>query len=83
VDFYCPRLRLAVEVDGDVHDSRGDYDRARDHVLLELGVQVLRLRNEEVLNDTQDCVLRSLCRACAARADGRSLSPDLGGKGWG
>jgi very-short-patch-repair endonuclease len=28
VDFFCPRLMLAIEVDGESHRGKGDYDRA-------------------------------------------------------
>ena len=48
VDFYCPALRLAIELDGGVHESQIDYDQARDRVLTAAGIRVIRLRNEEV-----------------------------------
>jgi very-short-patch-repair endonuclease len=50
VDFYCPELRLAVEVDGMVHDGRtqAEYDEARSRALLHAGIDVVRIRNEQV-----------------------------------
>ena len=33
VDFYCHAAGLAVEVDGAVHETRGDYDLERDQAL--------------------------------------------------
>lgn len=48
VDFYCPELKLAIEVDGSIHDSIADSDAARDCHLRTLGYSVLRIRNEEV-----------------------------------
>jgi Uncharacterized protein conserved in bacteria len=52
VDFYCPEVKLAIEVDGSVHREPGqaDYDRERSRILAETGVEVLRFWNEEVIN---------------------------------
>ena len=50
VDFYCPSERLAVEVDGAVHDTpeRAAYDAARTRHLAEVGIRVLRVSNRAV-----------------------------------
>ncbi len=48
VDFYCARCRLAVEVDGRIHDYRMSSDSARTSVLRDLGVSVIRLKNEDI-----------------------------------
>src|SRR3989344_7574936 len=50
VDFYCPRLRLVVEVDGDSHftDEGEEYDQVRTEFLEALGLHILRFTNEEV-----------------------------------
>jgi len=53
VDFYCHASGLAVELDGAVHDGRGDYDAERDQVLAGLGVRVLRIGNAEVRRDLE------------------------------
>ena len=52
VDFYCASARLAVEVDGPIHELRQAYDAARDRILEQHGIRVLRFSNrtvEEVL----------------------------------
>ncbi len=49
VDFLCERHRLVVEVDGEAHEGRADLDAERDARLLAMGLRVIRLRNEEVL----------------------------------
>ncbi|MEZ4393228.1 MAG: DUF559 domain-containing protein [Polyangiales bacterium] len=46
VDFYIPKVRLAIEVDGAHHDPV--HDAARDAALATVGVRVLRLTNHEV-----------------------------------
>ncbi len=48
-DFYCDRLRLVIEVDGDVHDDQVERDAERTLYLAERGLQVIRFRNEDVL----------------------------------
>jgi len=63
VDFYCHAAGLAVELDGPVHDRQADYDRDRDRVLGEHGVQVLRFRNEEVMENLE-AVLMTIRAAC-------------------
>jgi very-short-patch-repair endonuclease len=51
LDFYCPACKLAIEVDGDVHDSQQEYDAARSRKIESYGYKVLRFRNEEVLGN--------------------------------
>jgi very-short-patch-repair endonuclease len=50
VDFYCHKAALVVEVDGDIHDLQQDEDARREQVLTEMGLRIIRLRNEEVLS---------------------------------
>jgi very-short-patch-repair endonuclease len=51
LDFYCHEKKLAVEVDGDVHKNRKDYDEFRDEFLKSIGIITLRVTNEDVAND--------------------------------
>jgi very-short-patch-repair endonuclease len=50
-DFYCSRLRLAVELDGEIHLKRKDYDRYREEAIKRYGIGIMRFGNEEVLSD--------------------------------
>lgn len=52
VDFYCPKLKLIIELDGSVHDNLGQvlYDEHREQVLKTQGYKVIRLENDAVLN---------------------------------
>ena len=50
-DFYCHSARLVVEVDGSSHDGAEEYDADRDRVFERLGLTVLRLSNDAVLQD--------------------------------
>ena len=58
LDFCCPILRLAVEVDGAVHDAKTDQDSARTELLEANGYQVLRFRNDEVLTSLPSVLAR-------------------------
>jgi very-short-patch-repair endonuclease len=51
VDFYCPAERLVVEVDGGVHESQVDKDRARQECLEALGLRFVRLPAAQVANN--------------------------------
>ena len=51
VDFYCHKAALVVEVDGDIHDLQQEEDTRREKVLTDLGLRIVRLRNEEILKE--------------------------------
>jgi very-short-patch-repair endonuclease len=53
VDFYCPEVRLAVEVDGASHSEREEYDARRDQHLAEVKVTTLRFSDAEVLYSSE------------------------------
>ena len=50
MDFYCPSLKLAIELDGNIHNDRAvhEYDEARTRFLEENGITVIRFDNEHV-----------------------------------
>jgi len=51
VDFFCPRAKLVIEIDGSHHlvGETIEYDRIRDDYLSSLGLRVLRFTNADVL----------------------------------
>lgn len=55
LDFYCAEAKLAVEVDGAVHDlpERVAHDRRRTAWLAERGVKVIRLRAIHVRDELE------------------------------
>jgi len=63
VDFYCPKLRLAIELDGKSHlgKENQEYDRARQDEIEALGISFLRFTNQEVYEDL-DKVLMGIQR---------------------
>jgi very-short-patch-repair endonuclease len=51
-DFYCSEYKVAIELDGIIHDYQMDRDYNRDMILKEKGIKVVRIKNEE-LNDIE------------------------------
>jgi len=58
VDFYCPKKKLIVEVDGANHftNEGKENDKARDDIMVALGFLVLRFSNMKVLKNTDKVV---------------------------
>ncbi|MGH7966787.1 MAG: DUF1156 domain-containing protein, partial [Candidatus Binatia bacterium] len=48
VDFYCAEKRLALELDGPIHDQQREYDQQRDAILGAEEITVLRIPNERL-----------------------------------
>ncbi len=50
LDFYCPKLRLAIEIDGSQHALKEgkEYDHEREQYLLGLDIKTLHFWNHEV-----------------------------------
>ena len=50
LDFYCPALRLCIELDGGIHDEEvtRQKDEDRTDFLRQNRIQVVRFKNEEV-----------------------------------
>ncbi|WP_172916253.1 endonuclease domain-containing protein [Capnocytophaga canimorsus] len=48
VDFYCHELKLAIEVDGNIHDFSYLEDAQRQGEIEKYGVKFIRFSNEEI-----------------------------------
>ncbi len=53
-DFYCHQEKLAVELDGRYHEYKLNVDTERTEILNNLGLKVLRFKNEDVINNLND-----------------------------
>jgi very-short-patch-repair endonuclease len=51
VDFYCTKRKLIIEVDGDIHKQSLTYDNIRDRMFSEIGIQTIRVNNNDVLHN--------------------------------
>ena len=47
-DFYCSKLKLIIEVDGNIHDHQKEKDCEKDAKLRSKGIRVIRLKNESL-----------------------------------
>jgi very-short-patch-repair endonuclease len=68
-DFYCPKLKLDLEIDGESHFLRDgpEHDRLRTTFLERMGLQVIRIPNNEIMRNL-DGVLAFLSDLVRRRA---------------
>ncbi len=50
LDFYCPQLKLCIEIDDNSHDWKYVYDMIRTKYLNSLWIKVVRYTNNRVYN---------------------------------
>lgn len=62
VDFYCPKAKLVIELDGGRHKSADSIkkDTLRDNNLESLGLKVLRFNNNDVIENIEGVLERVL-----------------------
>lgn len=58
VDFYCPKLKLIIEIDGLVHDFKMEYDDKRQKELEEYRLSLLRFQAWEINKDIDNIIQR-------------------------
>ncbi|MBI1888967.1 MAG: DUF559 domain-containing protein [Candidatus Spechtbacteria bacterium] len=58
IDFYCPKARLAIEIDGASHFGRDaeKYDEERQDFIESLGINFLRFTNMEIYKNLDDVI---------------------------
>ena len=59
VDFYVKKLGVIVEIDGESHNNKEDYDAKRELFLESLGLVLFKTTNYKVLHDL-DNVMKEL-----------------------
>ena len=60
IDFYCPELKLAVEVDGESHNNSGqrEYDIKRQKYLEEFNIKFVRIKDEDLLGNPNQALTK-------------------------
>jgi len=55
-DFYCPELKLVIELDWSVHNTKEqrEIDKERDFVMKEYWLVVKRFKNKEIFNNIEN-----------------------------
>lgn len=76
-DFYCHEAKLVVEVDGEIHDCKREYDDGRSAEMEKYSIKVIRVTNSEV-----DENISKVIRRIEHEVKGRIESPPWGIKGW-
>jgi very-short-patch-repair endonuclease len=77
-DFYCEEHKLAVEVDGPIHNTpkRQKTDKHREAVFLLRGIRTVRFTNDRVLCRTDE-VVEELRKVFSAAVEARSGDPRI------
>ena len=59
VDFYCPLLKLVIEIDGDIHyfNEKVKKDLEKDKFLKAEEIKVIRIENLDLEEDYESVVL--------------------------
>ncbi|VAX34134.1 Putative DNA methylase [hydrothermal vent metagenome] len=57
-DFYCPKAKLIIELDGGQHYSgeRKWKDRVRDEYMRSMGIKVLRFSDKEIFRNLRGII---------------------------
>ncbi|MFH1233915.1 MAG: endonuclease domain-containing protein [Patescibacteria group bacterium] len=65
VDFYCPRKKLVIEIDGATHSTNSEIlnDRIRQKYLEYLGLKIIRFTNNDI-RENMDGVLSKIVEIC-------------------
>ena len=72
-DFYCHEARLVIEIDGEIHTQRREYDDGRSAEMEKYFIKVIRFTNSEVENNIDNVI-----RVIEAEVNNRSQSPPWG-----
>lgn len=70
IDFYCPEMKLAIEVDGEshFHTSSLEYDKERQLFIESFGIRFLRFTNNEIYQNLNG-VLFTICEALQTKVN--------------
>ncbi len=60
LDFYCPKMRFGIELDGSEHSESKTrlYDKDRERILQASNIKIIRFWNGEVENDIEKVLKR-------------------------
>ena len=58
LDFYAPKIKLAIELDGSQHLENQEYDNERSYLLEHYGCTVIRFWNGDVLQNLDGVIMK-------------------------
>jgi very-short-patch-repair endonuclease len=53
VDFYIAKLKLVIEIDGEVHNKLKERDKERTEILKKYNLRIIRITNRSILNNPE------------------------------
>lgn len=58
LDFYCPEMRLGIELDGSTHDNPESFkkDIERENFITSQNIKVIRFLNKDVLSNLNSVI---------------------------
>ena len=66
VDFFCPKIKLTIEVDGSIHEllEYQSHDIGRSEILSDFGITVIRFTNEQIIEQIDSTVeeIKTICK---------------------
>jgi very-short-patch-repair endonuclease len=78
LDFYCPQLRIAIEMDGKRHNTKDVWqaDLIRDKVLRQAGIETVRF-SDAWIEDALPNIIKTIAAVVQWRAEQLSSNPPL------
>ena len=58
LDFFCPQLRIGIEIDGSIHDNLDQiqYDEFRNKYLKAFDIKIIHIKNSEIFQDLDEAI---------------------------
>ena len=71
LDFYCPQLNFAIEVDGATHSNEKEvrHDMVRQKYIENLGIKIKRIKNSDIYENLDEVVsdIKDICNSLAKK----------------
>ena len=78
VDFYCPKLKLIIEIDGEQHylEKNIEYEKRREEFLQNKGYKLLRFYNSDINKKLKETEI-TIYYSCIERAEEMGVAVDF------
>ncbi len=78
LDFYCPEIRLSIELDGEVHNNYSveEYDNIRTSFLNENNIREFRFKNDVVYHNIES-IVEEIIQYQQRMREGEKTKPDF------
>jgi very-short-patch-repair endonuclease len=63
-DLFIPKLKIAIEIDGGIHDVKENHDTKRDIKFYDKGIITIRVKNDEIKSNGPNYSARQIFRRC-------------------